>query len=70
MKRVFAFISLFAISLVMFGFGTANVKAADEPAEGKWVVNPYLLEDENGLYFEYGVDAAHININDFEEVKD
>lgn len=48
MKRVFAFISLFAISLVMFGFGTANVKAADEPAEGKWVVNPYLLEDENG----------------------
>lgn len=48
MKRVFAFISLFAISLVMFGFGTANVKAAGEPAEGKWVVNPYLLEDENG----------------------
>ena len=48
MKRVFAFISLFAISLVMFGFGTANVKAAEEPAEGKWVVNPYLLEDENG----------------------
>lgn len=48
MKRVFAFISLFAISLVMFGFGTSNVQAAAEPAEGKWFENPYLLTDANG----------------------
>lgn len=27
-----------------------------------------LQEDENGLYFEYGVDYARINIEDFEEV--
>lgn len=47
MKRVFAFISLFAIALVMFGFGTSNVKAA-EPANGKWFENPYLLKDEEG----------------------
>ncbi|MBQ8292884.1 MAG: hypothetical protein IJX78_03635 [Bacilli bacterium] len=46
MKRVFAFISLFAIALVMFGFGT-TVKAA-EPAEGKWFENPYLLTDDEG----------------------
>jgi predicted nucleic acid-binding Zn-ribbon protein len=45
MKRVFAFISLFAISVVMFGFGAVQ---AAEPAEGKWIENPYLLTDENG----------------------
>lgn len=48
MKRVFAFISLFAIALVMFGFGTSNVKAADQPAAGKWFENPYLLTDDEG----------------------
>jgi hypothetical protein len=49
MKRVFAFISLFAIALVMFGFATQNVKAADkEPAAGKWFENPHLLTDDEG----------------------
>ena len=48
MKRVFAFISLFAIALVMFGFGASNVKAAAEPADGKWFENPYLLTDDEG----------------------
>lgn len=48
MKRVFAFISLFAIALVMFGFATSNVKAAAEPADGKWFENPYLLTDDEG----------------------
>ena len=27
-----------------------------------------LQEDENGVYFEYGVNYARINIDDFEEV--
>lgn len=49
MKRVFAFISLFAIALVMFGFATQNVKAADkQPADGKWFENPHLLTDDEG----------------------
>ena len=36
---------------------------------GKIVVTDYdLYEDENGLYFEYGVAGqAHIHIDDFEE---
>lgn len=49
MKRVFAFISLFAIALVMFGFASQNVKAADkQPADGKWFENPHLLTDDEG----------------------
>ena len=49
MKRVFAFISLFAIALVMFGFATQNVKAAEkQPADGKWFENPHLLTDDEG----------------------
>lgn len=48
MKRVFAFISLFAIALVMFGFATSDVKAAAEPADGKWFENPTLLTDDEG----------------------
>ncbi len=36
---------------------------------GKITVTDYdLFEDENGLYFEYGVDNTHINLDDFEEV--
>ena len=29
-----------------------------------------LLQDEEGLYFEYGVNYARINVDDFEEVND
>ena len=37
---------------------------------GKITVTDYdLFEDENGLYFEYGVDYAHINLEDFEEIE-
>lgn len=37
--------------------------------EGKISVCEYdLLEDENGLYFEYGVNYTRINVKDFEEV--
>ena len=37
---------------------------------GKIVVTDYdLYEDENGLYFEYGIAGQeHIHIDDFEEV--
>ena len=36
---------------------------------GKITVTDYdLFEDKNGLYFEYGVDYTHINLEDFEEV--
>ena len=36
---------------------------------GKITVTDYdLFEDENGLYFEYGVNYTHINLDDFEEV--
>ena len=39
--------------------------------EGKISVYEYdLFEDENGLYFEYGVNYTRINIKDFEEVDD
>ena len=38
--------------------------------EGKLSVYEYdLFEDENGLYFEYGVNYTRININDFEDVE-
>ena len=37
---------------------------------GKITVTDYdLFKDENGLYFEYGVDYTHINLDDFEEVE-
>lgn len=29
-----------------------------------------LLQDEEGLYFEYGVNYTRINVDDFEEVND
>ncbi len=67
MKRVFAFISLFAIALVMFGFGT-NVVAASEPAAGKWFENPHLLKDENGNVIEipmYIMDSITTTFPDF-----
>jgi len=39
--------------------------------EGKISVCEYeLREDENGLYFEYGINYVRINIKDFEEVED
>lgn len=39
--------------------------------EGKISVYEYdLFEDEQGLYFEYGVNYTRINIKDFEEVDD
>ena len=37
--------------------------------QGKITVTKYdLLCDENGLYFEYGVEYAKIHVDDFEEV--
>ncbi len=52
MKRVFAFLSVFAIALLMFGMGSKTVLAEAQPAEGKFFENPYLIKDENGEVIE------------------
>lgn len=53
MKRVFAFISVLALTFMLFGIASQPVAAADdlpETAPGKWVVDPTLAKDEIPLY--------------------
>lgn len=58
------------ITFNMLDLSDMKVKVA-VTNEGKISVYEYdLFEDENGLYFEYGVNYTRINIKDFEEVDD
>ena len=58
------------ITFNMLDLSDMKVKVA-VTNEGKISVCEYeLREDENGLYFEYGVNYVRINIKDFEEVDD
>lgn len=52
MKRVFAFLSVLALTFMLFGIASQPVAAADVPqaAPGKWVIDPTLAEDEIPLY--------------------
>lgn len=56
------------ITFNMLDLADIKVKVA-VTNEGKISVYEYdLFEDENGLYFEYGVNYTRINIKDFEDI--
>lgn len=56
------------ITFNMLDLSDMKVKVA-VTNEGKISVYEYdLFEDENGLYFEYGVNYTRINIKDFEDI--
>lgn len=73
MKRVFALISVFALTLVAFGvaMNPTSVSAAADPAEGKFFVDPTLSEDGKDipLYVMNSIYTTFPNYFDYDGAK-